>query len=107
LDETETRLNSYKSRADEGETHKTTGENLSRKVAMLEEELERTEKELKETHEKWVNNAQGARFRDRFLIVSIPADSATPMSRPSTLSDKSPGFRRSETTSNASSMRPS
>ena len=52
MDETETRLESYKNRADEGDAHKTTGENLSRKVSMLEEELERTEKELKDTHEK-------------------------------------------------------
>lgn len=48
----ETALKDLKTRAEESDGHKTTGENLSRKVQMLEEELERNEKELKEVNEK-------------------------------------------------------
>jgi tropomyosin len=48
----ETAFKDLKTRAEEGEGHRTTGENLTRKVQMLEEELERNEKELKEVNEK-------------------------------------------------------
>jgi len=41
-----------KSAADEGDTHRTTGENLARKVQLLEEELDKAEKDLRETTEK-------------------------------------------------------
>src|SRR3954471_7191751 len=51
-DKYETQLKEYKTAAAESETHRTTGENLTRKVQMLEEELEQAEKDLKETHEK-------------------------------------------------------
>jgi predicted RNase H-like nuclease (RuvC/YqgF family) len=51
----EAQLKDYKTQAAESESHRTTGENLTRKVQMLEEELEQAEKDLKETHEKWVS----------------------------------------------------
>ncbi len=41
-----------KSGAEDGDKHKTASEGLKRKVAMLEEELEQAEKDLKETREK-------------------------------------------------------
>lgn len=63
----ETSLKDLKTRAEESDTHKTTGDNLSRKVQMLEEELERSEKELKDVTEKYVAHlgSQKARVPDR------------------------------------------
>nr|XP_018259122.1 actin lateral binding protein [Kwoniella dejecticola CBS 10117]OBR81280.1 actin lateral binding protein [Kwoniella dejecticola CBS 10117] len=48
----EDQIKELKSASVEGETHKTTGENLARKVQLLEEELDKAEKDLKETTEK-------------------------------------------------------
>jgi len=49
---TETKLVEFKQSSAEIEQTKTTNENLSRKVQLLEEELDNTEKNLKETVEK-------------------------------------------------------
>lgn len=45
-------MKDLKTAADEGDNHRTTGENLARKVQLLEEELDKAEKDLKETTEK-------------------------------------------------------
>ncbi|KAG0367131.1 MAG: actin lateral binding protein [Linnemannia gamsii] len=52
LIEYETRMTDAKAGLDEGETAKTAGEGLSRKVALLEAELETAEKNLGEATEK-------------------------------------------------------
>lgn len=51
----EEQLTSYKSSSLEGESSKTTSENLTRKVQLLEEELDVAEKNVKETVEKCVS----------------------------------------------------
>nr|XP_019009775.1 actin lateral binding protein [Kwoniella pini CBS 10737]OCF48556.1 actin lateral binding protein [Kwoniella pini CBS 10737] len=48
----EDQIKNLKNASEEGETHKTTGENLARKVQLLEEELDKAEKDLKDTTEK-------------------------------------------------------
>nr|XP_019048003.1 actin lateral binding protein [Kwoniella bestiolae CBS 10118]OCF26933.1 actin lateral binding protein [Kwoniella bestiolae CBS 10118] len=52
VEKSENQIKDLKSASEEGETHKTTGENLARKVQLLEEELDKAEKDLKETTEK-------------------------------------------------------
>ena len=52
LEKAEGKVKDLKSAADEGDNHRTTGENLARKVQLLEEELDKAEKDLKETTEK-------------------------------------------------------
>lgn len=81
----ETQVAELKAAAADGDSHKTTGENLTRKVTMLEEELEQAEKDLKETHEKW---ARAGRTRgERVLMQEGGATgSGRWTSRPSTLS---------------------
>jgi tropomyosin len=53
-EKSEQKIKELKSASDEGESHRTTGENLARKVQLLEEELDKAEKDLKETTEKYV-----------------------------------------------------
>jgi tropomyosin len=52
LENAENQIKELKTASAEGESHKTTGENLTRKVQLLEEELDKAEKDLKETTEK-------------------------------------------------------
>ena len=52
LEKTETRLVDLKGAREEGESTKTTAENLSRKIQLLEDELDAAEKNVKETMEK-------------------------------------------------------
>jgi tropomyosin len=52
LEKAETELAKYKQASLDGEQSKTTSEGLSRKVQLLEEELDAAEKNLKETVEK-------------------------------------------------------
>lgn len=52
LEKAEAKVTELKNAAEEGDTHKTTGENLARKVQLLEEELDKAEKDLRETTEK-------------------------------------------------------
>jgi tropomyosin len=52
LEATEAKLNEHKSAKDEGESHKSTNDALNRKVAQLEEELDNSEKQLRETTDK-------------------------------------------------------
>jgi tropomyosin len=52
VEQSENKIKQLKSASEEGETHRTTGENLARKVQLLEEELDKAEKDLKETTEK-------------------------------------------------------
>lgn len=51
----EEQLGQYKSSSLEGESSRTTSENLTRKVQLLEEELDAAEKNVKETVEKCVS----------------------------------------------------
>ena len=53
-DKTEARLQEFKTSSLDSEHTKTTAENLSRKVQLLEEELDKAEKNVKETVEKYV-----------------------------------------------------
>lgn len=53
IDSHESKLAEYKNLSHESDQHKTSSDNLTRKVQMLEEELERSEKELKETKEQY------------------------------------------------------
>lgn len=53
-DKTEAKLQEFKTSSLDSEHTKTTAENLSRKVQLLEEELDKAEKNLKETVEKYV-----------------------------------------------------
>lgn len=53
IDGHESKLAEYKNLSHESDQHKTSSDNLTRKVQMLEEELERSEKELKETKEQY------------------------------------------------------
>ncbi|KZT59049.1 hypothetical protein CALCODRAFT_450615, partial [Calocera cornea HHB12733] len=52
LEKAEAKLAETKGAADEGESNKKTNENLTRKVQLLEEELDTAEKNMKETVEK-------------------------------------------------------
>jgi tropomyosin, fungi type len=54
LEKAEAKLTETKLAATEGEQSKTTNEGLLRKIQMLEEELDATEKNVKETVEKYV-----------------------------------------------------
>jgi hypothetical protein len=54
VDELEGKVKELKSSTEEGDAHRTAGENLTRKVQLLEEELDKAEKDLRETTEKWV-----------------------------------------------------
>lgn len=54
LDKVDAKLAEAKAAQDEGETLKSANENLTRKVALLEEELDAAEKNVKETMEKYV-----------------------------------------------------
>ena len=63
LDETEGKLNDVKHVRDEHETSKSTNEGLARKIQLLEEELDSAEKNLKETVERCVHNADNPSSR--------------------------------------------
>lgn len=52
LERTEAKLAEGKSAAEDTETHKSTNETLSRKIALLEGELDNSEKQLRETTDK-------------------------------------------------------
>lgn len=52
VEKLETDLKHWKTMAGEGESAKDQGEGLTRKVGVLEEELEKTEKELRTTLDK-------------------------------------------------------
>lgn len=54
LETVEQKLNEHKSAKDEGETHKSTNDALNRKIALLEGELDTSEKQLRETTDKCV-----------------------------------------------------
>jgi len=55
LDKVDNKLAEAKASQDEGESLKSGNENLTRKVALLEEELDAAEKNVKETMEKYVS----------------------------------------------------
>jgi len=54
LDKVDAKLAEAKAAQEEGESLKSTNENLTRKIALLEEELDAAEKNVKETMEKYV-----------------------------------------------------
>lgn len=54
INECETRIEDAKSGLDAGETAKVTGEGLTRKITLLEAELEQVERNLTEANEKYV-----------------------------------------------------
>ena len=54
LEKTEGKLSDAKVAQDENETSKTTNEGLTRKIQLLEEELDNAEKNLKDTVERYV-----------------------------------------------------
>lgn len=54
LDKVDAKLAEAKASQEEGESLKSTNENLTRKIALLEEELDAAEKNVKETMEKYV-----------------------------------------------------
>lgn len=59
LEKAEAKLADAKAATEEGETSKMTAENLTRKIQLLEEELDTAEKNVKETVEKYVlSNSQ-------------------------------------------------
>ncbi len=70
VEKQETQLKEMKTGAEDGETYKTASEGLNRKITMLEEELERAEKDLKEAHEKWVFEEEAAFFLPFRLVSS-------------------------------------
>ena len=52
LERAELKLGESKSAKDDGETHKSLSETLGRKIALLEEELDGSEKKVRETTDK-------------------------------------------------------
>lgn len=56
LEKTEAKLSEYKELSEQGQNSQVTNESLTRKVQLLEEELDAAEKNLKETVEKCVLN---------------------------------------------------
>jgi len=52
VDKYEGKVAEHKALKDEGETHRTANENMSRKIALLESELDNADKNLRETTEK-------------------------------------------------------
>jgi tropomyosin len=52
LDKVESKLSEHKSSKEDEESHKSVNENLTRKVALLESELDNAEKQLRETTDK-------------------------------------------------------
>lgn len=52
LDAAEAKLGEHKAGKDEEESHKSVNDNLNRKIALLESELDNSEKQLRETTDK-------------------------------------------------------
>lgn len=91
LDKVDAKLAEAKASQEEGESLKSTNENLTRKIALLEEELDAAEKNVKETMEKYAVATISTCYRR--LITCSGCDKWT--SRQNTLNAKFNGSSKS------------
>lgn len=98
LEKAESSLKDHKSAKEESSAHKDTNESLNRKIALLEEELDNAEKNLRETTDKYVcQRGRKGPFQQRTphhhteygYVHYFPADFVKWMSKQSISSDKS------------------
>lgn len=87
IEKVEGNMKEYKDKADVSAQHDTQNEALQRRLQLLEEEAEEADKNLRETNEKYVLGFISKPKRV-FAANYVNIDSARPMSRPATTSER-------------------
>jgi chromosome segregation ATPase len=96
LEKAEAKIADHKVAREEGESTKNTAENLTRKIQLLEDELDTAEKNVKETMEKYVFSDILFIEIDGKLTWTFSTDSDKSMSKLSTLNAKCNALSRNE-----------
>lgn len=112
LEKAETKLSEAKHASDEGEQNKSANQELLRKVALLEDELDAAEKNLKDCNDKYVvlTDALTRLCRRVFVVdeslisIQLVADYDRSMSRRSISNGKCNELRRSGMSGRTSTM---